>query len=70
MAANPAEVLTEREMEIYRLIGEGRSMQEIADQLRLSRKTVNAHRDSIRKKMHLANSHQLTCHAVAYLQQP
>ena len=46
--------LTEREFEIFELIGEGRKSREIAELLRISPKTVETHRGHIREKLGLA----------------
>ena len=49
--ANRAELLTKRELEVMELVVTGLSSKEIADQLRVSFKTVEAHRAKIMKKM-------------------
>ena len=46
--------LTEREFEIFELIGEGRKSREIAELLHISPKTVETHRGHIREKIGLA----------------
>lgn len=43
------EKLSDRELEVFRLFGEGRTAKEIAGQLNLSPKTVSVHRDHIRE---------------------
>ena len=48
-----ADRLTPRELEIARLIREGQMSKEIADQLKISKKSVDFHRTSIRKKLNL-----------------
>jgi DNA-binding NarL/FixJ family response regulator len=48
--------LTEREIEIIRLIKDGKKNQEIADLLFISRRTVETHRARILKKLDLNNS--------------
>jgi DNA-binding NarL/FixJ family response regulator len=55
----PVEVLTDREFQIYQLIGEGRSPKEIARQLHLSVKTVAVHNANIRKKLGFKSTAQL-----------
>src|ERR1043165_1736490 len=51
--------LTDRELEVFRLIGSGVRTQEIADQLHLSIKTVETHRDRIKKKLDLKDATEL-----------
>jgi DNA-binding NarL/FixJ family response regulator len=61
-AANNApdlQVLTPREMEVLRLVAEGRTNQEIADHLVLSIKTVQAHRANVMEKLGLHDITQL-----------
>lgn len=56
--------LSEREMEIIRLIAEGNSNQDIADKLFLSVHTVNTHRKNIMNKLGLCNTAGLVMYAV------
>lgn len=51
--------LTEREREILALIWEGFKNREIADDLTISVKTVEAHRAAIMKKLRVSNAAQL-----------
>jgi DNA-binding NarL/FixJ family response regulator len=53
--------LTDRELEIFELIGRGRSTREISNQLHLGVSTVDTYRARIKTKLHLENSSQL-CH--------
>lgn len=55
LALNPFHELTERELEILRLIANGLSNSEIAAQLVLSQKTVKVHVSNILSKLHLAD---------------
>jgi DNA-binding NarL/FixJ family response regulator len=56
--------LTERETEVLKLIAEGRSNQEIADQLFLSVKTVMGHRTNIMEKLDLHSRTELVKYAI------
>ena len=62
--SHPLTTLTDRELEIYRLIGQGLSRGQIAGQLHLSVKTVESHRATIRRKLGLQNSTELLQHAI------
>jgi DNA-binding NarL/FixJ family response regulator len=53
--------LTDRELEVFELIGHGRSTREISNQLHLGVSTVDTYRARIKTKLHLENSSQL-CH--------
>ncbi|MBC8506625.1 MAG: response regulator transcription factor [Anaerolineales bacterium] len=56
--------LTEREVEVLKLVAKGRSNQEIADQLVVSERTVGAHVSNILSKLHLANRTQAALYAL------
>jgi DNA-binding NarL/FixJ family response regulator len=53
---SPADRLSDREVEVMRLFGEGWSVEEIAQKLHLSSKTVDVHRVNIRQKLNLKSS--------------
>src|SRR4029077_5835569 len=50
-AESPVTKLSDREFEVFQLIGRGKGTRDIADQLRLSVKTVEVHRANIKKKL-------------------
>ena len=56
---DPAAVLTNRELEVFRAIGEGRGNREIAESLHLSIKTVYKHIERIKAKLRLTSGRQL-----------
>jgi NarL family two-component system response regulator LiaR len=56
--------LTEREVEVLKLVAKGRSNQEIADELVVSERTVGAHVSNILSKLHLANRTQAALFAL------
>jgi DNA-binding NarL/FixJ family response regulator len=60
---SPIETLTDRELEVFRLIGEGHSTRQIAGQLHLSVRTVEAYREYIKAKLNLKNATELVQHA-------
>jgi NarL family two-component system response regulator LiaR len=62
--AAPAEDLTEREREVIRLVAQGRSNQEIAQELVISDKTVKTHISNILSKLHLEDRTQLAIYAL------
>lgn len=67
-AANqsPVETLSDRELEVFELIGRGRSTSDIARQLHLSVKTVETHREKIKVKFNLKTGSELHQHAVRW----
>ncbi len=65
---SPLEKLSDREFEVFRLFGEGRTAKEIAGQLHLSPKTVSAHRDHIKEKLSFSTSAEMIRQAVRYVE--
>lgn len=64
--AHELDVLTPREMEVLRLVAEGKTNQEIADLLVLSIKTVQAHRANVMEKLGLQNVTHLVRFAIQH----
>jgi NarL family two-component system response regulator LiaR len=60
----PAQDLTERELQVVRLVAQGRSNLEIARELVISEKTVKTHVSNILSKVHLQDRTQLAIHAL------
>jgi len=57
-------ILTERELEIYIGLGEGKSPKELGAELFISPKTISSHRCNIMEKMGFKNIYQLMHHAI------
>jgi DNA-binding NarL/FixJ family response regulator len=64
--ADPSTVLTDRELEIFELIGKGHEVHEISSALKLSPKTVETHRTNIKDKLKLKNSRHVARLAVQW----
>ncbi|MGR9106862.1 MAG: response regulator [Gammaproteobacteria bacterium] len=56
---DPLTSLSDRELQIYRLVGTGRGTSQIATQLHLSVKTIESHKSRIKKKLNLASASEL-----------
>ena len=63
----PLGSLTDREMEIFDLIGHAMGTYEIADQLGISQRAVDVHRARIREKLDLGDNDALSHHAVRWV---
>ncbi len=59
-------ILTDRELEVFRLIGAGLSTREIATQMNLGIKTIGTYRDRIKQKLCLKSGAELTRRAVLW----
>lgn len=67
-AASPLEILSDREFEVFRLFGEGRTAKEIAALLSISPKTVAVHRDHIKEKIGFVTSAEMIREAVRWVE--
>lgn len=67
--AAPVERLSDRELEVFRLIGQGSGTRHIADQLHLSVKTIETYRAHIKEKLNLENATELVRYAVQWVEQ-
>jgi len=62
------EVLTDREFEVFQLIGEGHSTQQVAEALHISTKTVDVHRSNIRTKLKMEDSSAVVRFAIRWVE--
>lgn len=58
--------LTDRELEVFRLIGEGHSTRQIAEELHISVKTVESYQAHIKEKLSLRTARELVQHAIQW----
>lgn len=65
---SPLKRITDRELEIFQLIGRGLSSKEIANQLNISIKTIGTYRERIKEKLNLKNSSELVRYAVIWVE--
>jgi len=65
--ASPVEALTDRELEVFELVGKGYKAGQIGEQLHLSVKTVETYREHIKNKLDLADATELTRHAIEWV---
>ena len=64
----PEGALSDRELQVFQSIGQGRGTRQIAEDLHISAKTVESYRAHIKVKMNLKNAHELTQHAVHWVE--
>jgi len=60
----PHAALSDREFQIFKLIGEGKSVSDIAERLHLSVKTVSTHKANILQKMNMTTQAELIRYAI------
>lgn len=63
---SPMMLLSDRELEIFQLLGQGLETKQIAGNLRISLKTVQAYCDRIKEKLNLSGATELRCEAVRW----
>ena len=67
LAKTPIESLSDRELQVFEMIGQGLSTKQIARKLQLSHKTIETHREKIKAKLDLKNSTELSRHATQWV---
>jgi DNA-binding NarL/FixJ family response regulator len=65
--ASPVERLTDRELEVFSLFGQGYGTRQISEQLHLSVKTVETYRSRIKEKLNLTSASELLRHAFQWV---
>jgi DNA-binding NarL/FixJ family response regulator len=65
-SAHPVETLTDRQLEVFRLIAEGLTAAQIAESLFISVHTVETHRENIKRKLNVKTAGELTRLAVLW----
>jgi DNA-binding NarL/FixJ family response regulator len=65
-SVSPVETLSDREFEVFQLLGQGHGTRQIAKHLHISIKTVEVHRANIRKKLELATGGELVRFAIRW----
>jgi DNA-binding NarL/FixJ family response regulator len=66
---DPVETLSNRELQVFEMIGQGMTTVQIARKLDVSPKTIESHRKQIKAKLNLQNSAQLTRSAFQWVQE-
>jgi DNA-binding NarL/FixJ family response regulator len=66
---SPLDALANRELEVFRLIGQGVKTAAIAERLHLSVKTIETYRERIREKLDLSDGTELAHYATQWMLQ-
>jgi DNA-binding NarL/FixJ family response regulator len=64
---SPVKSLSDRELEVFQLIGQWKTTRDIAEELHLSVKTIEYYREQIKRKLNLKNAAELTQHATSWV---
>lgn len=67
VSSTPLDILSDRELEVFEQIGRGLSTRQIAQRMCVSIKTIESHREHIKRKLNLKNASELVQHATEWL---
>ncbi|MCX5771716.1 MAG: response regulator transcription factor [Candidatus Hydrogenedentes bacterium] len=67
VAEDSLDELSNRELEVFQLIGQGLGTRQIAEQLHLSVKTIETYRESVKRKLNLSTTSELVRRAVQWM---
>jgi DNA-binding NarL/FixJ family response regulator len=67
ISSTPLDILSDRELEVFEQIGRGLSTRQIAQRMCVSIKTIESHREHIKRKLNLKNASELVQHATEWL---
>jgi len=64
--ASPLETLSDRELEVFRMLGHGKGTRQIAQDLSVTVATINSFRNRIKEKLHLKTATEVMLHAIQW----
>jgi DNA-binding CsgD family transcriptional regulator len=67
--SSTVDILTDRELEVFRLLGAGLSSREVADRMNLGVKTIGTYRDRVKQKLGIKTAAELIRRAVLWTEQ-
>ena len=65
---SPIQTLSDRELEVFRMLGQGKGVRKIAEELEVTIPTVNSFRNRIKEKLGLKTSTEVMLHAIKWVQ--
>jgi len=66
---SPIEQLSDRELEVFQMLGEGKPSRQIAEELNLTIPTIHSFRNRIKEKLQLKNSTEMLLHAMQWVRE-
>jgi DNA-binding NarL/FixJ family response regulator len=67
--ASPLELLSDRELEVFRMLGQGKGTRQIAQDLNVTIATINSFRNRIKEKLHLKTATEVMLHAIQWFRE-
>jgi len=67
--ADAVQLLSDRELEVFRMLGTGKGVRQIAEELKVTIPTVNSFRNRIKEKLHLKSSTEVMLHAIQWMRE-
>ena len=64
----PLDKLSDRELSVFEMLGQGSGTRQIADELHLDMRTIETYRARIKEKLHLKDANDLLQHAIRWMQ--
>jgi len=65
---SPIQTLSDRELEVFRMLGQGKGVRQIAEHLNVTIPTINSFRNRIKEKLSLKSSTEVMLHAIQWVQ--
>jgi len=65
---SPMETLSDRELEVFRMLGQGKGVRQIAEEMSVAIPTINSFRNRIKEKLQLKSSTEVMLHAIQWVQ--
>jgi DNA-binding NarL/FixJ family response regulator len=65
---SPIQTLSDRELEVFRMLGQGKGVRKIAEELEVTIPTINSFRNRIKEKLGLKTSTEVMLHAIKWVQ--
>jgi DNA-binding NarL/FixJ family response regulator len=65
---SPLETLSDRELEVFRMLGQGKAVRQIAEEMDVAIATINSFRNRIKEKLQLKTSTEVMLHAIQWVQ--
>jgi DNA-binding NarL/FixJ family response regulator len=66
----PHEILSDRELQVFEMLGRGLSTRQISEQLMLSIKTIDTYREHVKQKLGLKSANELVLRAILWVHEP